>query len=119
MDLLSLAGEPPPKANGLRDALADKLVARYRKETDPSARERFAWLIHPDDLPAVPETAEGARQEPAADARRNAQRAMARWLIDNRLQPLIDAMNAQPAKAARALADDLNDAVQKLNDWRP
>ena len=92
-DLLALAGEPLPEANAWRAALAEKLVARYRKESDPAARERFAWLIHPDDLPATPVTPDGPRNDPAADARRNAEMAMARWLADKRLRPLADGLS--------------------------
>jgi len=118
-DLLALAGEPLPEPNGWRAALAEKLVARYRKETDPAARERFAWLIHPDDLPATPETPAGPRNDPAADARRNAELAMAGWLADKRYRPLADELNKQPAEAAKALARDLYEAARRLNAWRP
>jgi hypothetical protein len=115
-DLIALAGQPPPEEDGLRAALADKLVARYRKEADPVARERFAWLIHPDDLPATRETPDGPRNDPGADVRRNAEQALAGWLADKRWRPLADALNDQPAKAVAA---DLYEAIRRLNSWRP
>jgi hypothetical protein len=95
------------------------LIAHYRKDPNPAARERFAWLIHPDDLPATPETPGGPRNEPAADVRRNAEQAMARWLADKRWRPLADELNAQPARAAKVLAIDLYEVVRRLNAWRP
>jgi hypothetical protein len=118
-DLLGLAGAAPPLGGGLRSALADGLVARYRKETDPVARERFAWLIHPDDLPATPDTPDGPRNEPTADARRNGEQALARWMVDKRLRPLADELSGQSAETVKALVRDLNEAVRKLNAWRP
>jgi len=118
-DLVALAGEPLPGANEWRLALADRLIAHYRKDPSPAARERFAWLIHPDDLPATPETPGGPRNEPATDVRRNAEQAMARWLADKRWRPLADELNAQSAKAAKALAADLYEVVRRLNTWRP
>jgi hypothetical protein len=118
-DLLALAGEPLPEANGWRAALAEKLVARYRKEADPAVRERFAWLIHPDDLPATPVTPDGPRNDPAADARRNAEVAMAQWLADKRLRPLADGLSGHGGEGAQTLARDLYEAARRLNAWRP
>lgn len=133
--LLALVGETPP--TGLRAALADRLVLRYRAAeavADPveraTVREAFAWLIHPADLPATPDV-DGKWHDPGADLRRAADRAAARWLIDGRYEPLVGVLAgvdkvqadrdlAPAARAApQALKKDLSEVVQKLTGWVP
>src|SRR5205823_3252072 len=79
-DLLALAVRDPAGLGtgaDMRRALVDRLLERYGSEASPAVRERFAWLIHPADLPALPDAQGGAANDPGAQARRDAEREFA------------------------------------------
>jgi hypothetical protein len=95
------------------------LLERYRKTAKPAERARFAWLIHPHDLPATPELPGSPHNDPAADARREAERTFAGWLAEKRFRSLSTALSAQQSESAKALAHDLNEAARRLDAWQP
>jgi hypothetical protein len=124
--LLSLV-EPNAPADGTagwRAALADRLVARFKEAASKPALERateqekFAWLIHPADLSAVP-VAGGPPAEPTADLRVAADRAAAAWLLENRYNRVVRELEKLPGKPAAAgrLIAALNKAVLPLSTW--
>jgi hypothetical protein len=118
-ELVKLAGGQSVAPGGWRQALAEQWVERYGKAKTPQERESFAWLIHPNDLPAIPETASGARNDPAPEVRKQAEQAWARWLANQRWRPLAEALQTQTAPAAKAYATELTETVRKLATWIP
>ena len=117
-ELLNLAALPAAVDDNYWAALAVRPVELYRKEVDPVRRERYAWLIHPDDLPAVPETGT-VPTEPTLDVRREAEKEMARWIANRRLLALAAKLNETENPAAKAYAAALSAAATKLSTWTP
>jgi len=124
-DLLGLAGVEPPAAGNtaeLRQALTSTLTERYEREASPAARERFAWLIHPAELSALPGPGGESPNDPLPEARREAEREFAEWLVKQHLRPLADKLNEQPeknrpAQAAKTLAGELEKAIRDLRGY--
>src|SRR5262245_653025 len=118
-DLLALAGEPRAAGGGvaMRRALVDQLRDRYGKDATPTARERFAWLVDPADVPALPEAPGRPPNDPGPQARREAEQAFVRWLVKEHVRPLAAALDAQPAEAAKALARELDRAARALDTY--
>ena len=124
--LLSLV-EPNASPEGMtawRTALVDRLVARFKEAGSKPAldrateREKFAWLIHPADLPATAETG-NPPADPAAELRIETDRAAASWLHENRYSRVAREMEKLPGKppAAARLAEALTTVARPLNGW--
>jgi hypothetical protein len=123
-DLLGLAGAEPPGAGNtaeMRLALTTGLTERYERESS-AARERFAWLIHPADLSALPAPGGESHNDPVPDVRREAEREFAEWLVKEHLRALADELrkpriDEPPAEAAKALAGELEKAIRELRGY--
>jgi len=119
-DLLGLVGAEIPAAGDMtemRRALTDRLLERYERESSPAARVRFAWLIHPADLAALPPPTGGSPNDPGPEARRDAEREFAEFLVKEHLAPLAASLKAQPADAAKALAAELEKVIRDLRGY--
>ena len=125
-DLLGLAGAEAPDVGNtseMRLALTSRLTERYERESSPAVRERFAWLIHPAELAALPGPSGGPPNDPGPEARRRAEREFAEWLVTDHLDPLAKSLRALEAEAdktqetAKTLAGELEKAIRDLRGY--